>query len=255
METGIPITEPKSDADVVHALSKFQEALNALLVQPAIQEVINRSSRKVANNFNIDEAALATFLTNKLPSHLATINTAEPDWLEQLSRWCQTVVEHRGLNILKHRKLTEKNHEDLVTHLNSAGKRNQRRVLKSDIPTPEAELSQKEQVRLWQARAIDIRARVLGVITEDIVIAKLWIQGHNAKEIAKMLDKPAKTVYGKIGKMHKAVVQEIGFTPSDENKGLMKPGLRELIANSLEGLALDSPYLDQKVDISGKLVN
>jgi hypothetical protein len=87
------------------------------------------------------------------------------------------------------------------------------------------------------------------------VIAKLWIEGYTPKEIAKILNKPAKTVYGKIGKMHKAVVQEIGFTPSDDNKGLLKPGLRQLISKSLEGIALDSPYLEQKVDISGKLVN
>lgn len=255
MGTGIKITGPNSEAEVANALSTFQQALNALMVQPAIQDVINQSARKVAIKLNIDEAALATFLSDKLPSYLATINTSDADWFELLSRWCMTVTEHRALNILKHRKLTEKNHEDRVTHLNSTGKRNQQRMLKTDVPTPEEQLSQKEEARLWQARAIDLRARVLGVITEDIVIAKLWIEGYTAKEIAKILNKPAKTVGGKIAKLQKAVVQEIGFIPSAGSKGLMKPGLRQLIANSLEGLALDSPYLEQKVDISGKLVN
>ena len=255
MGTGIKITGPNSEAEAIHAISAFQQALNALMVQPAIQDVINQSARKVADNFNIDEAALATFLSDKLPSYLVNINTSDAEWLELLSRWCITVTENRGLNILKHKKSTEKNHEELVTHLNSTGKRNQRRVLKTDTPTPEEVLSQKEQARVWQTRVIDLRDRVRGVITEDVVIAKLWIEGYEAKEIARILNKPAKTVYGKIGKMHKAVVQEIGFTPSEDNKGLMKPGLRQLIASSLEGLALDSPYLEQKVDISGKLVN
>jgi hypothetical protein len=255
MGTGIKITGPNSEAEAIHAISTFHQALNALMVQPAIQDVINQSAQKVAIHLNIDEAALATFLTDKLPSYLANINTADADWLELLSRWCMTVVENRALNILKHRKCTEKNHEDLITHLNSTGKRNQRRVLKTDTPTPEEVLSQKEEARAWQARAIDLRDRVRGVLTEDVVIAKLWIEGYTPKEIAKILNKPAKTVYGKIGKMHKAVVQEIGFTPSDDNKGLLKPGLRQLISKSLEGIALDSPYLEQKVDISGKLVN
>jgi len=246
MGTGIKLTGPNSEAEAIHALSTYQQALNALMVQPAIQDVINQSARKVSINLNIDEAALATFLSDKLPSHLANINTADADWLELLSRWCMTVVENRALNILKHKKCTEKNHEDRFTHVNSTGKRNQQRMVKTDIPTPEDLLSQKEEARLWQARAVDLRARVLGVITEDIVIAKLWIERYTAKEIAQILNKPAKTVSGKISKLQRAMIQEIGFIPSKDNKGLMKPGLRQLIANSLEGLALDSPYLEQK---------
>jgi len=233
METGIDVTERGAETNIIHSISQYHAALNALVVRPEIQNPINRSAHAVGLEFNIDEAELAEHITQRLPHFLATINIANPDWEEQLSRWCRSVARKHGLNILNHRSDTEKKYEDLTIHLNSKGKQNSHRMLRSDIPTPEDELSMKEEAPIWEARAEDARARTRALISEDPV-AYLWSKGYKPRQIAALLNKSPKTIYGRLSRLHKAVIQEIGFTESAENKALIKEGLRELYANSLE---------------------
>jgi hypothetical protein len=243
METEINVSERDSETDLIQAISRFHEALNTLMVQPEIQGIINKSSQGVGRKFNIDEAELAEFLSKRLPYYLATINTANPDWEELLSRWCRSVVNKHGLNILNHHSETKKKHEDLVMHLNTKGKRNSRRMLKSDVPTPEDELSIKEEEPIWEARAEDIRAKTRPLISEDEAV-ELWSKGCKPKHIAEILKKSPKTIYDRLSKKHKAVIQEIGFIEPEKdkkNKALIKEGLRELYANSLEQPDLNAP--------------
>jgi hypothetical protein len=209
------------------------------MVQPEIQDEINKSSDGVGRELKIDEAEIAEYVSRKLPYYLATIDTTDPEWRELLSRWCRAVAGKHGLNIVKRRE-AERKHEDLITHLNSIGKRNSRRVFKSDIPTPEDEVSQKEEELIWEARAEDIHARTRRLISTD-PSSSLWGQGYKPKQIAEILKKSPKTIYGKLKKKQKAVMEEIGLTESDENKAILKKGLRELYANSLEQTDQDTP--------------
>lgn len=237
MSTGI-----QPDPTIIYSICNYQAALKQLIIEPGIQKVIDRISLKVAAEFHLDAAALATYLSSKLPIYLATIDTSKEDWEELLSRWCQTVTKHCALNILRHQNETEKKHEDIVTHLNSKGKRNSRPVLTSHVPTPEEELLNKEKEELWKARSNDIRDKVLRAIMEDVTIAGLWSKGYKGIEIAKILNKPKSTVQGKLKKIQKAVIAEIGIIPSEDNKALIKAGLRELIANSLSGVLSEHLY-------------
>jgi hypothetical protein len=131
----INIVEIAQDPQVINAFSNFKTALNELLIQPHIQEVINKTSR--------DEAELAFFLSGKLPGYFPSINTADENWPVSLIRWSSTVVTNRSRNIWKTKNTTEKNYEALVDHLNSSGKRNSQRIFIS--ATPEDELSIAEQ--------------------------------------------------------------------------------------------------------------
>jgi hypothetical protein len=74
------------------------------------------------------------------------------------------------------------------------------------------------------------------VILEDALIADLWSKGFSPKRIAEHLNKPVKTIYGKLEKMQKAVILEIGIVETPRNHSLIKPGLRELYGSSLRGL-------------------
>jgi hypothetical protein len=235
MRSDINIIEMASSSDVISAISQYKTSLNRLIIQPAIQEVITTTSRRAAQQFNVDEADLASFLSHKLPVYFPSINTVDINWPEQLISWSSTVVTNRSRNILKHKK-TEKTHEELVTHLNSIGKRNKHRVFKSPIPTPEDELSIKEQEPIWAARTTDIHSRVRRVITEDILIADLWSKGFSPRMIAEYLNKPDKTIYGKLEKIYKAVILEIGIIETPTNRSLVKQGLRELYGSALQDL-------------------
>lgn len=236
METEIEIIQQDPETSFTRAISKLIESANAVRVQPALQDTITDASQGVARRFNVDQAELASVLTEKAPYYLATINTTEAGWQESFNRWCRTVAGNHARNILKHRK-TEKKYEDLVIHLNSDGKRNSHRIYRSDVRTPEQELSIREDAPIWEVRADDIRERVRRVIIEDVVIADLWSRGYTPPQIAKLLKKHPKTVYGKLEKLHKLVIRELGITVTKSNRVIIREGLRELFSNCLRGLS------------------
>jgi hypothetical protein len=239
MTIEVDTTARDSNTNIIQRIARFKAALNELMVQPEIQGPINQGSEGVARKLNVDEAEVADFVSHKLPCYLATINITDPEWPELLRRWCRSVAGKYGLNILRRRE-PEKKYEDLETHLNSNGKRNSKPVFKPDIPTPEDELSQKEQETIWEARSEDIHARTCSLIATDDV-ANLWSQDYTPKQIAALLKKSPKTIYGRLKKKQKEVMKAIGLKESAENKAIIKKGLRELYANSLGHTDHDTP--------------
>jgi DNA-directed RNA polymerase specialized sigma24 family protein len=152
-----------------------------------------------------------------------------------LARWLYKVGENHCENLHKHSKVV-KRHEEFVGHTAIAGKRNSIPIALSGSSTPEEDLIEKKEAPIWEKRILDTRARVRRVLTEDIVIASRWAKGQKPQDIAVEINKSAATVYRKLAMMQKAVIEEIGLIETEENKRLIKEGLRELFANSLEGM-------------------
>lgn len=221
---------------LMESMCQFRTALNKVMSDTWIQNVIADSANTKSRIFKLDQAdELAAILSDKLPSYIATINIADEAWRESLIAWCHKVSENQCKNTLKHKKV-EKKYEELVIHQNSSGRWNSQPVISSIVPTPEDELVAKEEAPIWEARAVDIRLKVRRIITEDMRIAELWSKGHQVKEIAAILNKPEKTIYGKLERMLKAVIQEIGIVENSKDRTMIKEGLRELFGSSLRGL-------------------
>jgi hypothetical protein len=223
-------------ADAIEKANAAFEALNLLLLHPWTQEMIDRVSTATASQFNLNQEDLAEFLADKLRSDIHTVtNPNHKSMCDCIEAWSRTVLEHRSINLLKHLKVV-KRHEEYVGHLNSCGKRNSIAVLKSNVPTPEEELLAKEEKPIWNSRMTDTRSTVRRIITEDLIIAYRWGRGDKPEQIAEDIHKSVKTVYRKLGNMQKAIIEEIGISETRENKPIIKEGLRELFASSLQGI-------------------
>lgn len=206
------------------------EAVNMLLLSPAAREMISRISTALANQFNLNQDDLTEVLTEKLWSEIHTVSHPEA-----LAGWLFRVGENYCKNVYKHSRVV-KRHEEYVEHLHSAGKRNSIPVPISASSTPEDDLIEKEERPIWDERMSETRAKVRRIILEDPIIASRWGKGQKPEIIAEEIQKSVATVYRKLGIMQKAVIEEVGLIETEENKALIKEGLRELFANSLEGL-------------------
>lgn len=234
VEPNVDITDTAPQAIINEAIAKAKaafEALNALLLNSWTEEMVDRISNALARQFNLDQEDLAEVLLEKLRFEIHTV--ARP---EALPAWSFRVVENHCKNVFKHSKVV-KRHEDFVEHVNSGGKRNSIPVAKSAALNPEEQLIEKEEEPIWDARMLETRAKVRRIIIEDVIIASSWGKGQRPEVIAEEIHKSVATVYRKLGAIQKAVIEEIGLEETDENKGLIKEGLRELFVNSLQGLS------------------
>lgn len=207
------------------------DAANRLLLHTWTQAVLKRVSTALANQFGTDQESIKDWLEDKLRDEVHTVINPKA-----LAGWLYKVGENYCKNCHKHSKVV-KRHEEFVGHTVIAGKRNSIPIAISGSSTPEEELIEKEQAPIWKQRILDTRTRVRRVLTEDIIIASRWGKGQRPPDIAVEINKSAATVYRKLAIMQKAVIEEIGLIETEENKALIKEGLRELFANSLEGIA------------------
>jgi hypothetical protein len=227
------INNIESDIMVRDAIEKSKaafEAVNTLLVTTSATEMIARISGALANQFSLNPDDLTEVLTDKLCSEIHTVSNPEA-----LAGWLFRVGENYCKNLYKHSRVI-KRHEEYIEHLNIAGKRNSIPVVISASSTPEDELIQKEEKPIWDERMSEIRARVRRIIMEDVIIASGWGKGEKPEIIAEEIQKSVATVYRKLAIMQKAVIDEIGLIETDQNKSIIKEGLRELFVNSLEGV-------------------
>lgn len=208
-------------------------AIDSLILNPWTRQMIDRKATAAAWQLNLDKQELAEFLIEKIRSEIHTVTNPNNRPLSScLEAWSTRVVDNHGKNVLKHEKVVKK-HEAFVEHINSGGKRNSIPIQKSAVPTPEEELIQKEEQPIWGSRKLKMREKVRKIITEDVIIAYLWGIGQKPEQIARDLNKPVKTIYRKLSAMQKAVLEEIGIEENDENKAIVRDGLRETFANSL----------------------
>lgn len=244
MESDIPAIYISPDTAITDAIETQREAINAfnqLVLHPATKDMIDSLATSYAWQFSLDREDLKDFIIEKLRTDLHTVtnpNHRTPS--ECLHGWLSISTERYCLNKDRHEKVVQR-HEDAVTHDHTSCKRNLVPVLRSAVPTPEEELLEKEAEEKRESQTQDIRARVRRVIMsyspEHVTMAYLWGNKIEAKDIAELLQKPVKTVYGRLEKMQKAVIQEIGFVKTKENRDLLKEGLKQLFASSLQGLS------------------
>jgi len=206
------------------------DAANRLLLHAWTQDVLKRVTTALANQFATSPEHIKDWLEDKLRDEIHTVSNPKA-----LAGWLYKVGENYCKNFHKHSKVV-KRHEEFVGHTAIIGRRNSIPIAISGSSTPEEELIQKEEAPIWEQRIMDTRARVRRILTEDVVIASLWGKGQKPQDIAIEINKSAATVYRKLAMMQKAVIEEIGLIETEENKGLIKEGLRELFANSLEGM-------------------
>lgn len=215
--------------DAIEKSKAAFDAVNTLLLTPASIEMIDRISSALASQFNLNQEDLAELLNEKLCSEIHTVSNPEA-----LAGWLFRVGENYCKNVYKHSRVV-KRHEEYVEHLNIAGRRNSIPVAISSSSTPEDDLIEKEEEPIWNERMSEIREKVRRIVLEDAIIASRWGKGEKPETIAKEIQKSPATVYRKLAMMQKAVIEEIGLIETVENKTLIKEGLRELFANSLQG--------------------
>lgn len=206
------------------------EAANRLLLDSRTQAVLKRVTTALANQFGTDPEHIKDWLEDKLRDEVHTVSNPKA-----LAGWLYKVGENHCKNLYKHSKVV-KRHEEAVGHTAIIGKRNSMPIAISGSLTPEEDLIEKEAAPVWEKRILDTRARVRRLLIEDVIIASRWGKGQGPKNIAVEINKSPATVYRKLAMMQKAVIDEIGVIETDENKSLIKEGLRELFANSLEGI-------------------
>jgi hypothetical protein len=226
----ISTTAPEIFRDAIEKSKAAFEAVNTLLLTPSSIDMIARISSALANQFSLNQEDLTETLTDKLCSEIHTVSNPEA-----LAGWLFRVGENYCKNVYKHSRVV-KRHEQYVEHLNSGGKRNSILVTISASSTPEEDLIEKEEKPIWDERMSQIRAKVRRIIMEDVIIASRWGAGEKPEVIAKEIQKSVATVYRKLGIMQKTVIDEIGLIETEMDKSLVKEGLRELFANSVEGL-------------------
>ena len=219
--------------EAIDATRKAVAALDSLLLNPWTKQMIDRKATAAAWQLNLDKQELAEFLIEKIRSEIHTIsNPNNRPVSSSLEAWSTKVVENHGKNILKHEKVVKK-HESLIEHIHTVGKRNSIPIQKSSVPTPEEELIEKEEQPIWDSRKLEMRDKVRKVITEDVIIAYRWGIGQKPEQIARDLNIPVKTIYRRLSHMQKAVIEKIGIEENDENKAMVRAGLRQSFANSL----------------------
>jgi len=216
--------------DAIEKSKAAFDAVNKLLLTPSSIDMIARISNALANQFSLNQDDLAEILTDKLCSEIHTVSNPEA-----LAGWLFRIGENYCKNLYKHSRVV-KRHEKYIEHLNSAGKRNSIPVTISASSTPEDDLIAKEEKPIWDERMSQMRAKVRRIIMEDVTIASRWGKGERPEVIAEEIQKSVATVYRKLGLMQKAVIEEIGLIETEIDKALIKEGLRELFASSVEGL-------------------
>lgn len=216
--------------EAIEASKSAFDAANGLLLNAWTQAVIKRVTTALANQFQTSPEHIKDCLEDKLRDEIHTVSNPKA-----LAGWLYKIGENHCRNLHKHSKVV-KRHEEFVGHTAIVGKRNSIPIAISGSSTPEEDLIEKEEAPIWEQRILDTRARVRRILTEDVVIASRWGRGQKPQDIAIEINKSAATVYRKLAMMQKAVIEEIGLIETEENKGLIKEGLRELFANSLEGM-------------------
>jgi DNA-directed RNA polymerase specialized sigma24 family protein len=206
------------------------DAANRLLQDARTQSLVKRVSTALAHQFGTSPEHIKDCLEDKLRDEIHTVSNPKA-----LPGWLYKIGENHCRNVHKHSKVV-KRHEEFVGHTSIVGKRNSVPIAISGSSTPEEELIEKEEAPIWEQRMLDTRARVRRVLTEDVIIASHWGRGLKPQDIALEINKSTATVYRKLAILQKAVIEEIGLIETEENKGLIKEGLRELFANSLEGV-------------------
>ena len=222
--------------DAIEKRSAGIEAVNALLVHPTIQDLIGRISASAALQFNLNPQDISDRLTDKLRTKIHTLkNPNQKPLLECLAAWLHKIAEHCSENKIKHLKVEER-HRQSVEHAHSNGRLNGIQLLSTSVPTPEDDLIEKEERMLMESRAVPIRETVRRIVLEDYIIADRWARGEEPREIAEEIHKSTKTVYRKLRKMQKSIVKEVGIQETRDNKPLIREGMRELFASSLQSL-------------------
>ena len=222
-------TPEQTIKDAIEQSKKAVEASHILLLEPWTQAQLNQVSGALSYQFEISQESIMDWLIDKLRDEIHTVTNAKA-----LPGWLFRVGDNYCKNLYKHSKVI-KRHEEYVEHMRIAGKRNSVPIAVSGSPTPEEHLIEKEEQAIQDARMLEIRAAVRRIIMEDVIIASEWGKGNKPEVIASQISKSVATVYRKLGIMQKAVIDEIGVIETEENKGLIKDGLRELFANSLDG--------------------
>ncbi|HKR13058.1 MAG TPA: hypothetical protein VJT15_13445 [Pyrinomonadaceae bacterium] len=216
--------------DTIEAKKQAFDAANRLWFHGWTQAEVKRSTTALANQHGVSQEDIKDWIEDKLRDEIHTVSNPK-----SLAGWIYRVGENYCLNFHKHSKVV-KRHEEAVGHSAIAGKRNSIPIAISGSSTPEEVLIEKEETPVWEQRMLDTRARVRRVLTEDVIIASRWGKGQKPQDIALEINKSPATVYRKLAMMQKAVIDEIGLIETEENKALIKEGLRELFANSLEGM-------------------
>jgi len=229
MAHNLLVDECSSQSKIKSSKSAF-DAANPLLLHAWTQAEVKRSSRALTHKFGISQEDIKTCIEDKLRDQIYTVSNPKA-----LAGWIYKVGENYCLNFLKHSRVV-KRHEEFVGHTAIVGKRNSIPIAISGSSTPEEDLIEKEEAPVWEQRILDTRARVRRILTEDVIIASRWGKGQKPQDIAVEINESPATVYRKLAMMQKAVIEEIGLIETEENKGLIKEGLRELFSDSLEGI-------------------
>lgn len=264
------INEVALEETIAAATRGDEEALRLLIFCKWLRQLLARISRSAAFQFDLDAETIRDFVEDQLRKEIVTIeNHRHVSWRACLAAWCYQVAHHFCLNSVRHRGVEEK-YCDIIAHDNTQIIRNGERIVDqySHTPSPEDELDQKEQDELWGDRQSRMRACVLRVFhsfqPEEFKVAILWAQNMTLAEIAAETDTSTATAGRRLKKVQRAIfegmqeviTQEITPAPDPEGeeaaplinlKGQpeLVAGLRELIANSLQGLAnFDSASLN-----------
>jgi RNA polymerase sigma factor (sigma-70 family) len=241
MESDISNISLLPETAIAETIGTINQALNALRMHPWLKNVTERTSTSLAWQFGLEELKpedIQLFIIDKLVPVIHTVNNPNHRPLcECIHSWIYHAAYNYCLNVQRHVKVVRK-HEEQAKHELTSGKINSVPILKSAVPTPEDQLLEKEAEEERESRTTDIRVRVRGVVMsyapQDVSIVYLWGTGLTLQQIAARTNIPLATVSRRLKKVQKAITAELEFDSALENK-VLKEGLRQLIASSLQG--------------------
>ena len=263
------INEVALEETIAAATRGDEEALRLLIFCKWLRQLLARISRSAAFQFDLDAEKIRDFVEDQLRKNVVTIdNQRHVSWRACLAAWCYQVARRYCLNEVRHRGVEDR-YCDTIAHDNTIIRNGERIVDQySHTSTPEDELDQKEQDELWGNRQSKMRVCVLRAARswqpEELRVAVLWAQDMTLEKIAAETDTSIATAGRRLKKVQKTIFQGMQevitreITPAPDPEGEetaplinlkgqpeLVAGLRQLVANSLQGLAnFDSASLN-----------
>ena len=248
MEIDIPAIDIAAEQAITETIRKAKESFDSLNLfkgHPWIKKTVDSISTSLGREFELPPEDIRLFIIDELFSEIHTVtNPNHRSPCECLYAWTHKGAFYHCINETRHLKVV-KRYEEAIMHQRRSGKLNSVSILRSASTSPLDQLLEKEEEHERESQTLEVRARVRRIVTsyphDHITIAYLWGNLSMApKRIAAEIQTPVGTVYGRLESMQKAVIKEIGIEEiaveeTAENRSMVKEGLRQLFASSLEG--------------------
>lgn len=199
---------------IAKAVRGDQNALRLLLFSPWLSQLIEGVSDRVSRLYQVDSAEVRDFVSEKLRDKIDTLrNPHNRPWRDCLRVWCYTVAKNHAQHTVRRNRAFKQSYRNSIEHENTQLIRDRKRMtaLYSPLPSQEDEIEQKErefQRVLLQAKLEQSFRQVFDSFTpEDKLLLSQWAEGKTSAQISGELEMPISTVYRRLRKLQKAIVE------------------------------------------------